>query len=462
MNYPLISEYIEAIKSPEDNFEELTNLRPVLGDDGQPIMTSGNFAVVFKMKDEQSGKMYAVKCFTREQEGRTENYKLIADELEFVSSDYLTPIKYLEKELFVDTEQSNENEFPILLMDWVDGKTIDAFISENRDNRFALEMLAYLFNKMASWLLTQPFAHGDLKTDNIMINNDGQLILVDYDGMFVPSMKGNKASEVGSPGFRHPSRTDKDFNKHIDDFPIALIAMSLKAIALNPSLYSTFGGNDKLLLSEKDIQNISKSQCISCMQSLMYDKEFCTLFGIFTLALANNNISSMFDLFLIKKPQRSDLDKAILKYLKAANYCLDKTKHRAAYSIFKKLATSEDTSIETIGKIKNVCSSSLGENGLGYMYAKGLSVEQDFAKAVDWFRKAADKKFPLAVFNLSVCYSKGEGVEQNKKESERLRNISLKLGCKVASSVVTIYESPYSSSYQSYNDYTLYDYDGIM
>lgn len=170
----------------------------------------------------------------------------------------------------------------------------------------------------------------------------------------------------------------------------------------------------------------------------------------------------MFDLFLIKKPQRSDLDKAILKYLKAANYCLDKTKHRAAYSIFKKLATSEDTSIETIGKIKNVCSSSLGENGLGYMYAKGLSVEQDFAKAVDWFRKAADKKFPLAVFNLSVCYSKGEGVEQNKKESERLRNISLKLGCKVASSVVTIYESPYSSSYQSYNDYTLYDYDGIM
>lgn len=55
MNYPLISEYIEAIKAAEDNFEKLTNLRPVLTDDGQPVMTSGNFAVVFKMKDEQSG-----------------------------------------------------------------------------------------------------------------------------------------------------------------------------------------------------------------------------------------------------------------------------------------------------------------------------------------------------------------------------------------------------------------------
>ena len=66
MNYPLISEYIEAIKSAEDNFKELTNLRPVHGDDGQPVMTSGNFAVVFKMEDIETGKFYALKCFTKE------------------------------------------------------------------------------------------------------------------------------------------------------------------------------------------------------------------------------------------------------------------------------------------------------------------------------------------------------------------------------------------------------------
>lgn len=49
MNYPLISEYIEAIKSAEDNFNELSYLKPVLGEDGLPVMTSGNFAVAFKM-----------------------------------------------------------------------------------------------------------------------------------------------------------------------------------------------------------------------------------------------------------------------------------------------------------------------------------------------------------------------------------------------------------------------------
>ena len=74
MNYPLISEYIEAIKSAEDNFEELSYLRPVLGDDGLPVMTSGNFAVVFKVKDMNTGKFYALKCFTKEQEGRAKAY----------------------------------------------------------------------------------------------------------------------------------------------------------------------------------------------------------------------------------------------------------------------------------------------------------------------------------------------------------------------------------------------------
>ena len=73
MNYPLITDYVSSILSAEDNFKELTNLRPVLDEDGQPAMSSGNFAVVFKMKDEQTGKLYAVKCFLKEQEGRKES-----------------------------------------------------------------------------------------------------------------------------------------------------------------------------------------------------------------------------------------------------------------------------------------------------------------------------------------------------------------------------------------------------
>ena len=250
MNYPLISEYIEAIKAAEDTFDELSYLRPVLNDDGMPVMSVGGFSVVFKMKDKREGKFYAVKCFTKEQNGRAEGYKLIADELEFVSSNYLIQVKYLEKELFVDTEQTDEDLFPVLVMDWVEGKTLDKYLHDNSEDKFLLELLAYQFCKMASWLLSQPFAHGDLKPDNILIKNNGSIVLVDYDGMYVPAMKGDNAREQGSPGFRHLMRLNGIFDEHIDDFPIALIAMALKAYSIKPELLNEYCNNDTIFIRQ--------------------------------------------------------------------------------------------------------------------------------------------------------------------------------------------------------------------
>ena len=305
MNYPSIKEYKEAILFAEDNFEQLKNLRPVLEDDGSPVMTSGNFAVVFKMKDEQTGKLHAVKCFLREQEGRAEAYRQIAEELEYVSSTFLTPIKYLEKELFVDTNAGEESEFPVLLMDWVEGETLDKFIRKHLDDQYELSLLAYQFSRLAMWLMPQPFAHGDLKPDNILVKGDGTLVLVDYDGMYVPAMKGQRARELGSPDFRHPSRTETDFDEHIDDFSLASILLSLKAIALQPSLLEEYGAQDRLLFSEKDYRNLSESSALGALQPLMQDAELASLYSLFILALSQNNLSLVsFRLFNLSRPER--------------------------------------------------------------------------------------------------------------------------------------------------------------
>ena len=248
MNYPLISEYVEAIKSAEDNFEELNYLRPVLGDD-----------VVFKMKDEQSGKLYAVKCFTKEQEGRAEAYREIIKELENVSSPYILSIRYLEKELFVDTDQTTETEFPVLLMDWVDGKPLDKYLRENIESKFIIETLLENFYQLSEWLISQPFAHGDLKPDNILVKSDGTLILVDYDGMYVSAMKGQKSREIGSPDFCHPHRSEDFFNEHIDDFSILSILLSLCIVFIDKNYLARYGAEDRLLFSKNDYSNIHRS-----------------------------------------------------------------------------------------------------------------------------------------------------------------------------------------------------------
>ncbi|MBM0153396.1 leucine-rich repeat protein [Segatella copri] len=302
MQYPLISEYVKAIQDAGDNLEQLAYLTPVLDDHGEPYRSSGAFAVVFKMLDKSIGKYYALKCFTEEQEGRADAYRQIADELDMVDSSYITSVKYMEKELFVDS-QCEEDEFPVLLMDWVEGETMEAYIAANYHNQSAMSMLCYRFGKMAAWLRSQSFAHGDVKPDNIMIRPDGSLTLVDYDGMFVSSMKGSKSPTIGTKDFSHPLRTMDDFDETIDDFSLASIALSLKAISMNSTLLDTYGASDRLLFSEKDYRTPSNSKVISALQGLMCDKDFCTLYSLFMLALARKELSACsFRLFIGEKP----------------------------------------------------------------------------------------------------------------------------------------------------------------
>ena len=309
MQYPLISEYIEAIRSAEDNFDQYSALRPVLDDKGNPVMSSGNFAVVFKMRDELTKRLYAVKCFTRDQEGRHENYRRIAEELEFVSSPYFVHFRFLEKELFVDTSQGDAEEYPVLVMDWVEGEPLDRYLRAHLRDTYALQLLAYRFCRMGAWLLSQPFAHGDLKPDNILVKADGTLVLVDYDGMFVPAMQGEQAGELGSPDFRHPLRTAADFNEHIDDFSMASIALSLKAIALQPSLYDQFAASDRLLFAASDYMDLGKSAVLPALCPLTSDAELSTLLSTFLLAHAKNSLGMIsFRLFLLHEPVKPKVE----------------------------------------------------------------------------------------------------------------------------------------------------------
>lgn len=306
MQYPLISEYVDAIRLAEDNFDKLRNLRPVLDYNGNPIMSSGNFAVVFKMKDVNTGKLYAIKCFTKEQEGRKEAYRQIADELEFVQSTYLAKVEYYDNELFVDTQSSDSSEFPVLLMDWVDGLALDRYIRQNINDKYILEMLAYNFSRLAMWLLPQPFAHGDLKPDNIFVHDDGSLTLIDYDGMFVPAMQGQKSRELGSPDFRHPLRTKDDFNEQIDDFSAISILLSLRLIAFAPSIFIFYGTYDRLLFSENDYRDLSSCNLLRSFFPSQ-DAEINTLISLFTIACVHKTLERVsFKLLMVNKPNKSE------------------------------------------------------------------------------------------------------------------------------------------------------------
>ena len=399
MPFPLISEYIEAIKSAEDNFEELSYLRPVLGEDGEPVMTSGNFAVVFKMEDRETGKFYALKCFTKDQEGRAEAYHQIADELKDVDSPYLVSLRYLDKELFVDTEQTAETEFPVLLMDWVEGKTLDKYLRENLDDKYALEMLAYRFSQLAQWLIPQPFAHGDLKPDNILVREDGTLVLVDYDGMYVPAMRGQKARELGSPDFRHPQRTEDDFDKHIDDFPAVFILLSLKCILFIPELYDVNSSN-VVIFSEHDLIDMANCATNQRVLELLNNREIARLYAVFLIILAEKNIDYKSYILLFKDNNAGKTFEGIRTKAKwSINY-----KYDLAYCIINGLGYDDEiqNGIKLLIELAQQGKTN-AQNELGRCFYYGIGIYKNIKKSIEWFEKAAEQGNPEAQCNLGVC-----------------------------------------------------------
>ena len=433
MQYPLISEYVRAIQDASNNLDELGHLEPVLDDHGEPYRSSGAFAVVFKMKDEQTGKCYALKCFTEEQEGRAEAYRQIADELEFVDSSYITSVKYLEKEIFVDSS-CEEDEFPVLLMDWIDGETMESYIAENYQDNYAMAMLCYRFCKMAAWLRSQPFAHGDIKPDNIMVRPDRNLTLVDYDGMFVPAMKGQKSPTIGTKDFSHPLRTVDDFDESIDDFALASIALSLKAISLKPSLFDEYGAADRLLFSADDYHDLSRSKVMSALQELMNDEELATLLSMFLFVKAKKNFSlSFFHAFFISKPFN-----VVENLIKQADMLFEKSKaevdHKKAFHLYsianskgslyakaclgycfclgKGVSEDKEKGLALI-RVSANAGNAKGQNTMGLCYGKGLGLAQSYEEAVKWYRKSAAQGYACAQCNLGVCYAKGQGVPQS-------------------------------------------------
>ena len=448
MQYPLISEYVRAIQDASNNLDELAHLVPVQDDHGEPYRSSGAFAVVFKMKDEQTGKCYALKCFTEEQEGRAEAYRQIADELEFVDSSYITSVKYLDKEIFVDSS-CEEDEFPVLLMDWIDGETMENYIAENYQDNYAMAMLCYRFCKMAAWLRSQPFAHGDIKPDNIMVRPDGSLTLVDYDGMFVPAMKGQKSPTIGTKDFSHPLRTVDDFDETIDDFALASIALSLKAISLKPSLFDEYGAADRLLFSADDYCDLSKSKVMAALQEQMNNEELTILLSMFLLAKDKKNLAlCSFRTFSISKPFYD-----VEELIKLADLLFEKSKdeadHKKAFRLYsiadskgslyakaclgycyclgKGVSEDKEKGL-TLIRVSANAGNAKGQNVMGLCYCKGLGVVQSYEETVKWYRKSAEQGYARAQYNLGRCYEDGLGAPQCYEEAVKWYSMSAKQG----------------------------------
>ena len=215
-------------------------------------MTSGQFAYVYKLKSTNGGGDFAVRCFRGYLGDRDQRYRAIQEHLWETPVSYLSEFSYAAEGILV-----GGNRFPILFMKWIDGPTLDLYISEMLHRRDVLLHLSEEWLRLVHALRVASVAHGDLQHGNIIVEH-GQLRLVDHDGIFVPKMAGWIASEVGHQHYQHPKSEAQHFDEKLDHFSSLVIYLSFSPSPRNRSLWQEYH-DENLLFTKADFADPDSS-----------------------------------------------------------------------------------------------------------------------------------------------------------------------------------------------------------
>lgn len=233
------------------------------------VFGSGAYAAVFKGKVDFEFK--AIRIFLNPAETNIDRLRKINNYLASVQMSQLVKTNLLMYEF-----KLNENKYPVQTMDWVTGDLLNKFVLNNLSSPIILNKLQIELVKLQSDLENNNIGHGDIQSGNIIVNylnNEIFLKLIDYDGMFVPGMEGEKAMEKGRTEFQHPARTENYFNAKMDRFSIWVIITALEILKYKPKYWNTsmnggFNNGDNFLFTLTDFQNPISSNLIEALRKL--------------------------------------------------------------------------------------------------------------------------------------------------------------------------------------------------
>lgn len=264
------NDLIEAVA--RRNFATIGHLEAVMDAEyDEPWYSTGKFGIVFRLTDPKSDQQYALKVFKERDPEKEERLKEIAEQIAAYPSHYWVSYEFLEDEIRLQSLYGETEYGCAILMEWIEGKTMGEYVREccEDQDQVSLYKLAYTFDQMATWLLANPFAHGDLKHDNIIIKPNGLPVLVDYDGMYFPVFFGQSSMELGTPDYQHPHRKEKHFGSFLDDFSMLVISLSLHTLAHEPKLHTEYNTGENLILGVSDYLNSQESKLLD--QILSYE-----------------------------------------------------------------------------------------------------------------------------------------------------------------------------------------------
>jgi len=262
-HYPSFADYQSALQHPDKAFTINFLKQGIVESDlwGFPRVRSGGFTLTYKVLYKETA--WAARCFHRVVRDRAIRYAQICRAIESSKLPYFVPTQYFHHGITIKGKQ-----FPISILEWVEGESLESFLIHNLENTDLIKAMAEKFREMCRSLEAMEIAHGDLSHRNIIIKS-GEIYLIDYDGMFVPSLAGRKSSELGNIHFQHPLRTNALFNSHIDRFSSIIIYLALLATTYDPSIWKRYqSGGEGLIFQRQDFLDPIQSELLRDLEKL--------------------------------------------------------------------------------------------------------------------------------------------------------------------------------------------------
>lgn len=260
MAWPTPQDYNEAVQNPAFNFAdaELKAGSPELTSLGLPRPITGGFASVYRLRC--GTRDWAVRCFLRDVPDQQRRYAAISRHLASARLPYMVGFEFLPQGIKVRGQW-----YPILKMEWVQGEPLNVYIESRLRDPIALNALARRWMNMLQALEQACIAHGDLQHGNVLVTN-GDLKLIDYDGMFVPALAGQTSNELGHRNYQHPRRGASDFGLFLDHFSAWVVYVSLVALSAEPDLWTQFkAGDESLLFRQEDFDRPQASAALALL-----------------------------------------------------------------------------------------------------------------------------------------------------------------------------------------------------
>jgi len=261
MQLPPYADYQLALQHPHIAFGQDVDLRSCTVQTttlGQPETRSGSFAYTYRLNGR--GRQWAVRCFSKYVPDR-DRCRSIAQFVQSHPQPFLVAPTYVDRGVLVKRQW-----YPIIKMPWVLGKTLSTYIDSHMGDRQRLAGLLRSFEAMVASLESLGVAHGDLQHGNILVRN-GQLVLVDYDGTYVPGLARYEVKERGHRDYQHPAR-DKEFGPTLDRFSSIVIDLALRALLASPGLWQRYNNGDNLLFLQKDFLDPRGSRLLADLERL--------------------------------------------------------------------------------------------------------------------------------------------------------------------------------------------------